>query len=400
MKNENKKNIALFVGKLTGGGAERAVGRLSIALVEHYNVYIFIYNAKTIDYDYEGKLVDLGNNSSTFPMMAINAAFRLNKAIKENNIDLLISFLDIPNIINGLINYSCKKMISIRVYYEQGHFYTINDKVKYPLIKKAIEKSDGIFVLSERQKNIISRDMNVKSEDIYVVNNIFDSEQITKKAAVEPDNDKIIDFINDFTTVAVGRLDYQKNYKRLFDIFKLVHDRVPEAKLLVFGSGYMKDELWQYLTKLGIEKDVMLAGRVANPFPYMAKAIAYISLSLFEGFPNSLVEAMICGLPVMHSDCPTGPAEILSDNYQLQVDKAPMECDYGILLPLFAYGEPDFLLDDERKKECAVVWEKLMQDQKYRSEYARKSKDRAKKYESKKCIDEYVKIINCTISEN
>ncbi|AOZ95499.1 glycosyltransferase [Butyrivibrio hungatei] len=400
MKNENKKNIALFVGKLTGGGAERAVGRLSIALSDYYNVFIFLYNLKAIDYDYKGTIVDLGNNASNFPMMAINSAIRLNKEIRDNNIDLLISFLDMPNILNGLFNHSCKKMISIRVYYEKGHFFTINDKLKYPLVKRAVEKSNGVFVLSERQKKIIARDMKVDINNVFVVDNIFDIDEIEKKAACEPENKKIADFINESTTVAVGRLDYQKNYKKLFEIFKKVNEKIPHAKLLVLGTGYMKEDLQNYIRQLNLDGKIMLAGRVVNPFPYLAKSTAYISLSRFEGFPNSLVEAMVCGLPVMQSDCPTGPSEILVGKLDDAGEDLPRKEEYGILLPMFEPGiYGDKSTEEAAQNKCMLFWCDILNNETVRSYYSEKSKMRSKKYDVKCCIGEYVEVIEHFLKE-
>lgn len=393
-----KRNIALFVGKLTGGGAERAVGRLSIALSDFYNVFVFVYNTEAIDYNYSGKLIDLSNKAKSFPMMAIKSALNINKVIQENSIELVISFLDFPNIINGLFNHSCKKLVSIRVYYEHGHLYTNRDKIKYPFVKRAIEASDGTLTLSHWQKAIIERDMRVKEKTVYVVKNIFDDEEILQKASLSPDNKEITEFINQYTTVALGRLDFQKNYKKLLDIFKIVLNEIPQARLLILGSGYMEKDLKSYGMELGIADNILLAGRVSNPFPYLARSSVYVSLSRFEGFPNSLVEAMVCGVPVMHSNCPTGPAEILLEGDLGEDIELPLQGDYGILFPLF---EPGVFDDSQSERDaqikCSEIWCKLLQNKDFNSLYSEKAKERAKKYTPQKCIPNYVNIINKTL---
>ncbi len=248
-----KKNIALFVGKLTGGGAERAVSRLSIALSEYYNVYILVYNTRRIDYDYKGQLIDIANDASCFPFMAIKAAININSVVKKYNIDLVISFLDMPNMINGIFNRSCKKITSIRAYHEKGHLFTLADKIKYPFLEAAFKKSDCVMTLSKQQKEILIKNMRIVAENIVVVNNIYDSKEILEKAAEVPSDSEIFNFIDEYTTVAVGRLNFQKNYKALIDLFSNLIEIQDNAKLLILGEGEQRDYLQDSFQRLIFE---------------------------------------------------------------------------------------------------------------------------------------------------
>ena len=116
----NKRKIGLFVGKLAGGGAERVVSRLSLCLSDYYDIYILLYNTKTIDYDYNGTIIDLAQNASCFPLMAVRAVKNINRVIKEHGIELVISLCDFPNTVNGLFNHSSIHVFSIRAHFQKN----------------------------------------------------------------------------------------------------------------------------------------------------------------------------------------------------------------------------------------------------------------------------------------
>jgi glycosyltransferase involved in cell wall biosynthesis len=81
---------------------------------------------------------------------------------------------------------------------------------------------------------------------------------------------------------------------------------------VILGEGAERDALARAGNELGLGYDIDMPGFVANPFALMARAGAFVLPSRWEGFPNALVEAMACGAPVVASDCPSGPQEILA----------------------------------------------------------------------------------------
>ena len=110
--------------------------------------------------------------------------------------------------------------------------------------------------------------------------------------------------------VATGRLTYQKDFSSLIHAFALVRQNM-EVRLMILGEGHDRRDLEDIVTKLGIEADVAMPGFVKNPYPYMRESAVFVLTSLTEGFGNALVEAMACGAPVVSTDCPSGPSEIL-----------------------------------------------------------------------------------------
>ncbi len=110
--------------------------------------------------------------------------------------------------------------------------------------------------------------------------------------------------------VAVGRLTAQKDYPTLLSAFSALRGRRP-ARLLILGDGECRDALQADVQRQDLADSVRLEGYVPNPLPYMAAASVFVLSSRFEGLGNVLIEAMACGTPVVATDCPSGPAEIL-----------------------------------------------------------------------------------------
>lgn len=123
------------------------------------------------------------------------------------------------------------------------------------------------------------------------------------------------------TFVAVGRLRPQKDFPMLLRAFETVRAQRP-ARLIILGEGNERAALERLAKELGIEDDVQLPGEIANPYAYMARAAAFVLSSRWEGLPTVLIEALRCGAPVIATDCPSGPREILKGGR------------FGVLLPV------------------------------------------------------------------
>ena len=112
--------------------------------------------------------------------------------------------------------------------------------------------------------------------------------------------------------VAAGRLRPQKDFPTLINAF--AKTRVDsEAKLVILGEGPDREPLQEQISHLGLEKEVELHGHTENPYAFFARATAFVLSSRWEGLPTVLIEAMACGAPVIATDCPSGPREILRE---------------------------------------------------------------------------------------
>lgn len=124
--------------------------------------------------------------------------------------------------------------------------------------------------------------------------------------------------------IGVGRLTRQKDFPTLLKAFALIHESRP-CHLMVLGDGHDRATLETLANQLGIREDFDLPGFVENPYAYMSKAAVFVLSSAWEGSPNVLTEALALGTPVVSTDCPSGPREILANGR------------YGSLVPV---GDP------------------------------------------------------------
>ena len=112
--------------------------------------------------------------------------------------------------------------------------------------------------------------------------------------------------------LAVGRLTEAKDYPTLLAAFAQVRAK-RSARLVILGAGELKKDIEAQLKVLGLSDDAALLGFQSNPYPWMKACSVYVMSSAWEGFPNSLAQAMACGARIVSTDCPTGPAEILEN---------------------------------------------------------------------------------------
>ena len=115
--------------------------------------------------------------------------------------------------------------------------------------------------------------------------------------------------------LGVGSLDKQKRFNDLIYAFGCLQSDygMTNLDLIILGEGPDKDELLDFSKKLGVNDRLKMPGFVNDPFKYMRSAKVFVLASGWEGMPNVLIQAMACGAPVVATDCPHGPREILAN---------------------------------------------------------------------------------------
>jgi glycosyltransferase involved in cell wall biosynthesis len=112
--------------------------------------------------------------------------------------------------------------------------------------------------------------------------------------------------------IGIGRLTHQKDFQTLIKAFGSVK-KTRDCRLIILGEGRQRDQLDALAVSLGIEKSLHMPGFVTNPYSWLSRCSLFVLSSRWEGSPNVLKEALALGIPVVSTDCPSGPREILCD---------------------------------------------------------------------------------------
>ena len=398
MENNKKRNLAIIVPKLTGGGAERVASNLSLHLPEEYHRYIILYDTEKMDYSYKGELIDLNAKVIANPLGKIKnfikRIYKVRKLKKELKIDTTISFMEGPNIVNIFTKQRDKVIISVRNFKSKSSegFY---GKLYKLLIQVFYNKADIIVVVSKAIKRDLIENFGLNEEKIIVIYNFYKNEKINELAREVLEDEYIEIFKNPVINTA-GRLTRQKGHWHLIRAFKKVKEEVSDAKLVILGQGKLEAYLKKLTKDLGLEKDVHFLGYKKNPFKYIARSTVYTFPSLFEGFPNALCEAMACGVTVISSDCKSGPREILAPDTDIEQQAKEIEyVKYGILLPVCDgnyYDAGDPLTSEERLLQEAIV--KVLSNENLKKKCKTKSREGIKRFHSDIIIEQWEKAVN------
>ncbi len=166
-----------------------------------------------------------------------------------------------------------------------------------------------VVAVSEAARTDLLAVAGLKPESIEVINNPVVTPRLFEKAR-EPVDHPWFAEEEPPVILGVGRLVTAKNFPLLLRAFARVRERCP-ARLVILGDGDQRGMLESLAVELGIGEHLVMPGFVDNPYAYMARAKVFVLSSRFEGLPTVLIEALALGLPVVSTDCPSGPSEIL-----------------------------------------------------------------------------------------
>jgi N-acetylgalactosamine-N,N'-diacetylbacillosaminyl-diphospho-undecaprenol 4-alpha-N-acetylgalactosaminyltransferase len=372
--------IAVFIYSLGGGGAERVVSQLIPYLENNgFDVYLVLMN-NTCVYPFETKNKPFFlENSKTTESNVLKflkipfLAYKYHIFLKKNKINKSFSFLTRPGFISVLTKWFNKKrtiIISERSNSSlQYGNHNLQSWINNFLIKELYPKADLIIANSNGNAQDLITNYNVPRYKITTIYNPISLEAIF---AIEPKKDFFdTNYIN---LVSVGRLNSGKNHHLL--IKSLEFFKLQKVRLYIFGDGILKDELEKTIQDLKLENYVFLMGFESNIYKYLKAADLFVFSSNHEGFPNVILEAMACELPIVSTNCPSGPNEIFKVNTDYDFSDNVLT-DYGILVPR------------NNIKKMVEAINILMQNKKYYQNCKTQVVKRVEDFEANKILDEF-----------
>ena len=345
--------ILFIISSLNSGGAERVVSLLANYFIKNHQVTIATFSNNepfyTLDKNIIHKKLDLLKNSTTTFDKIKNIFYRIKSLkmfFKQENPDIVISFMTHTNILSIIASKlnNQKIIISERIAYD---FYNSNI---LNLIRKCIYPFANTLITQTK----------ADKENYKFLNNV--------EVIYNPISFIDCDIKKENIILAVGRLDKQKGFDTLIDIFNQIDTN---WQLIIAGDGKEKVNL----EKLIYKNNIKLIGNQKDIFKWYEKSSIFVLSSKKEGFPNVLLEAMSCGCAVVSFDCPYGPSEIIEHN------------------------KNGLLVENQNKEELKKAIELLIKNKSLRDKLSKEAIKVKEKYSIEKIAKEWENIINKVIAK-
>jgi len=307
--------IALFIPSLRGGGAERVMLNLARGFAERgYKVDLVLAKA-------EGPyLSQVPDNIRVIDLKSPRVLYSLPgliRYLRQERPHALLSALDHANIValwaKKLSRVPIRVVVSVHSTLSRAstNATSIRARLIPSWARIFYPWADAVVAVSKGVADDLIKLTELPQEKVHVIYNPVVTPELFAKAD-EPLDHPWFEPSEPPVILSVGRLTPAKDYSTLIKAFALVRKEMP-ARLMILGEGEERPKLEALIRDLGLEKDVALPGFVNNPYKYMKHAAVFVLSSQWEGLPTVLIEALALGIPVVSTDCPSGPAEILNN---------------------------------------------------------------------------------------
>jgi glycosyltransferase involved in cell wall biosynthesis len=322
--------LSLFIENLQGGGAERVMVNLANSMAEagHFVDLVLVHS--------KGPYLETVSNKVQIIDLKIRR-FRevlpaLVRYLKQERPEAMLSALENANVASVI----AKKLTNVKTRLVLSEHTTPSQHYKHSTRQPwksfthwggyFYRQADAVVGVSKVVAEDLITTMGIPRKKVHFIYNPIDTSTITKLSTQEVNHPWFADSSIP-VLLAVGRLTPPKDYPTLIRSFALVHKERP-VRLLILGEGEERNTIEALVRQLGLNQAVALPGFATNPYAYMKRSSIFLLSSAWEGFGMVLAEAMAVGTPIVSTDCPSGPAEILEDG------------KWGTLVPV---GDPSAL---------------------------------------------------------
>lgn len=361
--------ILFVLPTVNGGGAERVVLNLLRYLDrKKYDLTLFLFKREGVywsEIPNDIKVVyatSHGHRYVTFPWVLLKLF------IEARLHDIIISGLELlPTYLSYLAGKLANRPVVGWVHTDFGTYIQRLNGLHRPLVKYVYPRMTRcVFVSQGGLESLLNLLGSACSDHFTVIANVLDLSVFKNKPNAVQIPEKMLKMP---VVVSMGRLTELKG----FDILLKAHAAVLKSglrhHLLILGEGPLQKSLNDLALELGVAETVFMPGFVANPIPWLKRSQLFVLSSRLEGLPTVLLEAMAAGVPVIATDCPSGPAEILAGG------------EYGVLVPR----------EDPQALAGAMI--SLLSDQEKLSTYIEKARRRVLDYSPEKITAQWDKLI-------
>lgn len=336
-----KPKLLIFINTLQSGGAERVVSLLLGHLKDEFEIHLALYS-NIIDYAIppQIKVLNLGEplvQDKTIRFLKLPyISWKVYRYCKKNEINISVAFLYRPCYINALMKsiwgykghvIMCERTHQTTMQQSHSSVYRMFSKF---MVMFSYKRANLVLANSYAMQTDLIENFKIKTP-VRVIYNPIDLNFIKTHADEQPDfnfDKNIFHFVN------VGGFRKEKNHLLLIQALFILKN-LP-LKLLLVGGGVLDGELKQKVHDLGLMDKVFFTGFDKNPFKYVSRSDCFVLSSDVEGFPNVLIEALACSIPVISTDCSSGPRELLApatDLHHKAINNFEIG-EYGILTPV------------------------------------------------------------------
>ena len=350
-----KLRILMLISNFGSGGAQRVFHEHAVEFSSRYVVEeaVFDIKASTRVYDnglqfHELKRTDWISKLGPLGRL-ISRAFALRNLVKSNQYDLVISHMDGANWVNALSFSKARKLLVVHgsITGDRSPNWKVLFFRRFVAFRVLYPSADRVVAVSKSMEQELHE---VGVQNCNTIQNWFDTTHILNLAKEPIPRSVSAAFRRENVLLTAGRIVEQKQQGALIHMLKELKRREQDVCLVILGEGPMKEAYLALCEQLELSTwtmstsnmnapvgvDVYFLGYNKNPFAMISKATLFLFPSAWEGFPLALCEAMICGLPALAADCPTGPREIMATlaPKQLKHPSWPEITPNGALLPV------------------------------------------------------------------
>lgn len=302
--------LAFYLPNLGGGGAERMMVNLAHGLTaQGLRLDIVLASATG---PFIGALPGSANIIDLKAKSVLRSVPGLARYLRRHQPEVLLSTLHYAN----LAALSARRLVGgrTRVFLREANMLSIGntDNIKtqaiLALVKQMYPWSDGVIAVSQGVAEDVRSFVPLSDEKVHTVYNPVITEDLFKKCQEMPAHPFFEQ--SEEVVLGVGRLTKQKDFSTLIRAFAEVR-RKRVSKLIILGEGEQRTILQALIAELNLGDDVDMPGFVENPFSFMNRSSVFVLSSAWEGLPGVLIQALACGCPVVSTNCPSGPQEVL-----------------------------------------------------------------------------------------